>query len=158
MKVLWLCNIMIPFIARSLGQKLVVKEGWLSGLSDKLIENRDTNKIALAICFPTSDDFHMAQNDQSLFVKDTVRGVPYYMFREDTVHPENYDASMEQSLKAVIDDFQPDIVHIFGTEFPHTLAMVKAFGNPERTLIGIQGLCSAIAQVYICLLYTSRCV
>lgn len=64
----------------------------------------------------------MAQNDQSLFVKDTVRGVPYYMFREDTVHPENYDASMEQSLKAVIDDFQPDIVHIFGTEFPHTLA------------------------------------
>ncbi len=54
-----------------------------------------------------------------LFVKDTVRGVPYYMFlSEDTVHPENYDASMEQSLKAVIDDFQPDIVHIFGTEFP----------------------------------------
>ena len=34
------------------------------------------------------------------------------------MHPENYDASMEQSLKAVIDDFQPDIVHIFGTEFP----------------------------------------
>ena len=27
------------------------------------------------------------------------------MFREDTVHPENYDASMEQTLKAVIDDF-----------------------------------------------------
>ena len=26
------------------------------GLSDKLIENRDTNKITLAICFPTSDD------------------------------------------------------------------------------------------------------
>lgn len=157
MKVLWLCNIMIPFIARSLGQKLVVKEGWLSGLSDKLIENRDTNKIALAICFPTSDDFHMAQNDQSLFVKDTVRGVPYYMFREDTVHLENYDASMEQSLKAVIDDFQPDIVHIFGTEFPHTLAMVKAFGNPERTLIGIQGLCSAIAQVYMADLPSNVC-
>lgn len=76
MKVLWLCNIMIPFIARSLGQKLVVKEGWLSGLSDKLIKNRDKNKITLAICFPTSDDFHMARNDQSLFVKEHGKGSP----------------------------------------------------------------------------------
>lgn len=71
------------------------------------------------------------------------------MFREDTVHPENYDASMEQSLKAVIDDFQPDIVHIFGTEFPHTLAMVKAFGNPERTLIGIQGYVLRLHRIYM---------
>ena len=43
---------MLPFIARSLGQKIIVKEGWLSGLADKLIENRDENKITLAICFP----------------------------------------------------------------------------------------------------------
>ena len=149
MKVLWLCNIMIPFIAQSLGQRIMVKEGWLSGLSEKLIADREQNKITCAICFPTSENFDMVKADNSLYVKDVVRGVPYYMFREDTVHPENYDVSMEESLKAIVEDFQPDIVHIFGTEYPHTLAMMKAFGRPERTLIGIQGLCSAIAEVYM---------
>ena len=48
-----------------------------------------------------------------------------------------------------MEDFEPDIVHIFGTEYPHTLACVKAFGRPERTLVGIQGLCGAIAEVYM---------
>ena len=56
---------------------------------------------------------------------------------------------MEESLAAIIADFSPEIIHIFGTEYPHTLACVKAFGHPGRTLIGIQGLCSAIAEVYM---------
>ena len=51
MKVLWLCNIMLPFIARSLGQKIIVKEGWLSGLADKIIEIRDENKITFDFSF-----------------------------------------------------------------------------------------------------------
>lgn len=149
MKVLWLCNIMLPFIAKSLGQTMVVKEGWLSGLAEKLMENKEENKITYAICFPTSENFDMVKADESLFVKASARGVPYYMFREDTLHPEHYDAFLEQSLRAVVEDFEPDIVHIFGTEYPHTLAMVKAFGRPERTLIGIQGLCALYAQVYM---------
>ena len=45
MKVLWLCNIMLPFIAKSLGHKIVVKEGWLSGLASKLIQNKESNNI-----------------------------------------------------------------------------------------------------------------
>ena len=149
MRVLWLCNIMLPFIAKSLGQRIVVKEGWLSGLASKLMQNKDTNNITLAICFPASNDLNFVSGDDSLFLKNSVKGVSYYVFREDTVHPENYDASMEKSLGAIIEDFEPDIVHIFGTEYPHTLACVKAFGKPEKTLIGIQGLCGAIAEVYM---------
>ena len=149
MRVLWLCNIMLPFIAKSLGQRIVVKEGWLSGLASKLMQNKDTNNITLAICFPASNDLNFVSGDDSLFLKNSVKGVVYYVFREDTVHPENYDASMEESLGAIMEDFEPDIVHIFGTEYPHTLACVKAFGRPERTLVGIQGLCGAIAEVYM---------
>jgi glycosyltransferase involved in cell wall biosynthesis len=140
---------MLPFIAKSLGHTVVVKEGWLSGLADKLMKEQDSNGITFAICFPSSEDFKIADQDNSLFVKNKTMGVAYYIFREDTVHPEIYDESMEESLKAIIDDFEPDIVHIFGTEYPHTLACVRAYGKPERTLIGIQGLCSAIADVYM---------
>ncbi len=149
MKVLWLCNIMLPFIAKSLGHKIVVKEGWLSGLADKLIQNQDNNNITLAICFPVSDDFKFAEGDQSLYYKNSAKGVSYYVFREDTLHPENYDASIEESLGAIVRDFEPDVVHIFGTEFPHTLAMARAFGRPENILVGMQGLCGAIAGVYM---------
>ena len=45
MRVLWLCNIMLPFIAKSLGQRIIVKEGWLSGLANKLIVNQKHNQI-----------------------------------------------------------------------------------------------------------------
>lgn len=149
MRVLWLCNIMLPFIAKSLGQRIVIKEGWLSGLADKLMVYRKQNDITLAICFPASDSLGMVKGDDSLFVKNNAEGVDYYIFREDTDHPECYDPAMEESLKAIIDDFDPDLVHIFGTEYPHTLACVRAFDTPDRTLIGIQGLCSAIADVYM---------
>lgn len=149
MKVLWLCNIMLPFIAKSLGHKIVVKEGWLTGLASKLMQEQENNNITLAICFPSSDEIKFAEGDNSLFLKNSVKGISYYVFREDTVHPENYDPSLEESLGEIVKDFEPDIVHIFGTEYPHTLAMTKVFARPERTLIGIQGLCGAIAGVYM---------
>ena len=149
MKVLWLCNIMLPFIAKSLGQKIVVKEGWLSGLAGKLVSHQERNDITLAICFPESENRSFVKGDTASFIKDKAEGVTYYIFREDTVHPEHYDAGMEESLGAVLRDFEPDIVHIFGTEYPHALACVRAFQHPERTLIGIQGLCSVIAEVYM---------
>ncbi|MDE7322987.1 MAG: glycosyltransferase family 4 protein [Lachnospiraceae bacterium] len=149
MRVLWLCNIMLPFIAKSLGQKIVVKEGWLSGLASKLMADQERNDITLAICFPASENLNMVKGDTSLFVKNKTQGIAYYIFREDTVHPENYDVGLEESLGAIIRDFEPDLVHIFGTEYPHALACVRAFDHPERTLIGIQGLCSAIAEVYM---------
>lgn len=140
---------MLPFIAKSLGQKVIVKEGWLSGLVDKLRVDQQNNNVTLAICFPASESYGMVSGDSSLFVKNKADNINYYIFREDMLHPENYDSSIEKSLKAIIEDFEPDIIHIFGTEYPHTLACVKAFNNSDRILIGIQGLCSAIADVYM---------
>lgn len=144
-----MCNIMLPFIAKSLGQKIIVKEGWLSGLAGRLMSDKEKNDITLAICFPASESLDMVKGDTSLFVKNQAKGVAYYIFREDTKHPEKYDAGLEESIGAIIKDFKPDIVHIFGTEYPHTLACVKAFGHPGRTLVGIQGMCNAIADVYM---------
>ncbi len=149
MKVLWLCNIMIPFIAKSLKQNFMVKEGWLSGLSEQLIKHSEENNITLAICFPASENCGFVKWDDALYVKNHTQGIDYYIFREDTVHPEIYDASIEESLKGILADFDPDVVHIFGTEFPHALAMAKVWGQPKKTLIGIQGLCSEIAKVYM---------
>lgn len=149
MKVLWLCNIMLPVIAKSLGQKVVVKEGWLSGLADKLIANREENGCELAVCFPIQDEILSIPEKKEYFAKGSLPGIEYYAFHEDTSHPECYDDDIEVALKAILDAFKPDVVHCFGTEYPHTLAMVKAFANPDRLLIGIQGLCYVYADYYM---------
>lgn len=138
MKVLWLCNIMLPVIAESLGLPGSNKEGWLSGLSAKLCSEKE-KEITLGVCFPVSGGP----------IRGETAGIVYYGFPEDTAHPEWYDASAELHIKRILEDFSPDIVHCFGTEYPHTLAMTRAFNRPERTLIGIQGLCFVYADAYM---------
>lgn len=144
MKVLWLCNIMLPVIAESLGLPSSNKEGWLSGLAAKLYKQQDNN-IELGVCFPVSGE--MIQGNVTC--GNNEKQISYYGFPENTACPEQYDEVVEVHLKKILKDFQPDVVHCFGTEYPHTLAMTRAFGRPERTLIGIQGLCFVYADAYM---------
>ena len=133
MRVLWLCNIMLPDVATKWGLKASNKEGWLSGICETVKRNRD---FELAISFPAPKEYtnHV----------ETIDGIKYYGFNEDTTHPEIYDESLEEELSFIVDDFKPDVVHIFGTEFPHTLAMCRVMKNScNKLLIGMQGVVGA---------------
>lgn len=55
MKVLWLCNVMMPMIAEQLGLEASNKEGWLSGLASAMLEKGHENEIELAVAFPGPD-------------------------------------------------------------------------------------------------------
>ncbi|MBU5889730.1 hypothetical protein JVV71_20695, partial [Vibrio cholerae O1] len=70
-------------------------------------------------------------------------------FPKDKINPTQYDVSVEETLKMILEIEKPDIVHIFGTEFPHTLSMVRAFNKPNKTIINIQRLPSVIAKHYL---------
>ncbi|WP_024867413.1 glycosyltransferase family 4 protein [Butyrivibrio sp. FCS014] len=142
MRILWVCNIMLPAYAIAHGLDYSVREGWLTGCLSRIKEKKDgEEEITLGVCFPVSEGGTGAGEE--------IDGVTYYSFREDLEHPEVYDGTIENRLHVIIDDFKPDLVHIFGTEFPHTLAMLRAFGNPDRVLLGIQGFCGAIAEEYM---------
>ncbi|MDD5939585.1 MAG: glycosyltransferase family 4 protein [Lachnospiraceae bacterium] len=146
MRILWLCNIMLPRFARAMGVPYSNREGWLTGCYERLIREprrggSDEKLVELGVCCPVPQPLGAC--------KEIVDGVTFYGFLENLSAPEVYDSSLEERFRAVIRDFKPDIVHIFGTEFPHTLAMVRAFDNPEHTLIGIQGLCCSIADAYM---------
>ena len=137
MKVLWLCNIILPKVAAVMGLKASNKEGWLSGASAAAEKG---GEFELGICFP------VGKENDGFFFED---GVKYYGFYEDTSHPENYDPSLEDRLSSIVDKFDPDIVHIFGTEFPHTRAMAEVMKDrPEHILIGMQGIVAACADHY----------
>lgn len=145
-RVLWICNIMLPVIAEELGLPYSNREGWLSGIFWQLLEEKE-KQIELGICFPVTS---LVQQLQGQGHKPFwVRGVPCYGFVENLNTPEVYDPSLEDRFAEILADFQPDMIHVFGTEFPHALAAVKTFHKPEKTLVGIQGLCGEIAKAYM---------
>ncbi len=180
MKVLWLCNIMLPMIAEQLHMETSNKEGWLSGLADAVLERRQENGIELSIAFPVGRNFQAllgkggkirkkspeARCDLSSahFVEDAGRflaggifkvvisargtNIVCYGFPEDVSHAERYDEALEESLRRVVEDAEPDLVHCFGTEYPHTLAMCRIFPRKDRLLAGLQGLCTLYAEAY----------
>ena len=49
-KVLWICNIMLPAIARELGMPYSNREGWLSGIYEKTLQGEVPFEIT--VCFP----------------------------------------------------------------------------------------------------------
>lgn len=137
---------MLPAFAKSVGLPFSNREGWLTGCFHRLVEEKvetgsEENLIELGVCIPVPEQFRNCRKE--------VDGAVFYGYTENLSTPEIYDSKLEGRFAAVLEDFHPDVVHIFGTEFPHTLAMVRAFGKPEKTLIGIQGLCCAIAEAYM---------
>ncbi len=133
---------MLPAYAKPHGIECSVREGWLSGCLSRVIQGKDTDEaITLGVCFPAAGEIAVS--------KEAIDGITYYGFSEDLEHPEVYDETLENRFHEILDVFKPDIVHIFGTEFPHALAMLKSFGTPSRTLLGIQGICSVIADEYM---------
>jgi glycosyltransferase involved in cell wall biosynthesis len=137
LKILWLVNIILPPIAQNLSISFSNSGGWLTGLSNDLLK---CENIELAVCFPMSNEIKL--------IKGKVDNLIYYGFPQKAISNINYDITTEKYLKEIISDFKPDIVHIFGTEFSHSLAMTKAFNNPEKTIINIQGLVSICSKHY----------
>lgn len=131
MKILWLCNIMLPKIASHLQKSVPNVGGWLTGLSDSLLTKSD---VELIICFP----------DNQKIMQGNVDGLKYYSFVKKNIV--KYDFENENYFREILENEKPDIVHIFGTEYPHSLEMVNAFNSPKRTIINIQGLVSVYSQ------------
>ena len=65
--------------------------------------------------------------------------------------PYEYLPEVENFFRKELRDYGPDVIHIWGTEYAHTLAMVNAAekeGFLDRVVISIQGLCSIYAGHY----------
>lgn len=153
MRVLWLCNIMPPVIAAALKLPASNKEGWISGLLEEWKRHGADGGMELGICFPLTPRSiqdkvrNELPSEGDIPIAGETEGISFYGFYEDTVRPECYDINLEKQLNHILKRFDPDLVHIFGTEYPHALAMAKCIGS-KHLLVGIQGLCSRIADCY----------
>lgn len=144
MRILWVCNIMLPVIAQHLGREASNKEGWLTGLLSVVMERQAENGITMGVTFPVEEELNGYRGEIRVLGKPLL----YYGFYEDINHAEKYDAGLEDKLFQIASDFQPDVIHCFGTEYGHTLAISRAWPQKQQLLISIQGLCAVYANTY----------
>lgn len=143
MKILWLCNIILPEVMEQIGKKSVPVGGWLSGMLEGITKSYTLDCIDITVCMPCGwlDVVEMSKTDR----------YQYCLFpchRNDQYY---YNDRIEGYFNDVLGKVQPDLVHIWGTEFPTTLAMVNAcekLGLLNRIVINIQGLVSIYARHY----------
>ncbi|MBQ9581967.1 MAG: hypothetical protein IJR21_06310, partial [Synergistaceae bacterium] len=137
MKVLWLCNIMLPVIAEHLGERANVFGGWLTGALSKLmtVDNMDVTVIV-----PSNKIFDGQVNSK----------LKYFSFIDDWL-PDANDNDMINRFKNILDEVKPDIIHVWGTEYKHSYNMIEACGRAgviDKAVIDIQGLVSIYAKHY----------
>jgi len=135
MKILWLINIPLPEASLLMNEKATSLGGWLVNSSQYLANQKG---VELSIAFPTKD------------VRKTLKlegnKITYYAFKP----VEDKDTQLIKDnpiFKQIINEVKPDIVHIYGTEFAHTLSMVNVCEtNRIETVISIQGLVSVYSK------------
>lgn len=136
MKILILCN-MIPGVVRSaMGQKDNGSGLWLDHVLTDLVK------------VPEMDLMVLCRGSESIFgkVSDYFR---FAIYEEEK--PQVYYTDLENQFLDFLKSFQPDVIHIWGTEYGHTLAMVNAAERLDiinRVVVSIQGLISMISTCY----------
>lgn len=137
MKVLWLINIPLPEASRIMNIEPSPFGGWLINASTYIAHKKE---ITLSIAFPKP-----GATEVITFEGDNKT---YYAFPPINNKTRNAIKN-SNSLMWILKKVKPDLVHIFGTEYAHTLAMVIACReNNINTVISIQGLVSICAKHY----------
>ena len=144
MRIMWLCNKMPGIVASEINEEISNKEGWIDGIISHMLGDEKCN-IELAVTFPSD----LNESEISGTTKD---GIEYFSFKEDLVNLDKYDEAVEDKLDRIIGEYNPDIIHIYGTEYPHALAISKVLLKEEyskiKTVVGIQGMMGLCANTY----------
>lgn len=137
MKILWLVNIPTQEASELMNDTPSPFGGWFNSTSQLVAESDD---IELSIAFPKPK-----LNDVRTFSGQRIK---YFAFPAPQ-RPSGRERKDNGSLARILEEANPDLVHIFGTEFPHSNAMARLCKEKlVRCVIQIQGLVSVIAKHY----------
>lgn len=143
MRILWLTNIAIPEANMLMKKTPSPFGGWFASAAESL---SNCEKVNLAVAFP--------DNKATSIIELKGKKIEYHAF--PVLKNDLIDVNNNVFLNNIISKFNPDIVHIFGTEYPHTLAMVNVCNEQNiKVVISIQGLVSVYANHYMACLPTN---
>lgn len=140
-KVLWMCNIVLPEFADVFDIPRNPMGGWISGMLNKAEKNND---IEIALAFPIKDRWRMKDGEKD--------GHPFFCFSNEYNDVYKLRKDRKERLREIVLCYRPDIIYIWGTEFPWSLEMVEVCKEEElldNVIVHIQGLTSTIAKCYL---------
>ncbi|MBG0765878.1 MAG: glycosyltransferase family 4 protein [Tissierellales bacterium] len=138
MKILWITNVILPEANILLNEPVNPYGGWLVNASKDLAA---INEVNLYVASPKSGI------DEAKKLKG--QSIDYYIFpwqNENSIE----DTKCLSGIQKMILEINPDVVHIFGTEFSHSLAIVRTCNERSiNNVVSIQGLVSVYAKHYM---------
>ena len=138
MTILWICNGPIPRAAECFNVANNPKEGWLVTVADELEKYNNANFYIAFVSTQIGEGVKYLQDGGITFI-----GINYADKNE-------YEKS--EIIKNMIQDVDPNVIHIWGTESMHSYYVVKAaikLGIIDRVVASIQGLLSMYAYHYM---------
>ena len=135
MKVLWIINMVLPDVAAELNLKTSASGGWLVDYANKLAADPNVELATMTYANVPQDLDQMACGIRNFIFAG---GGKRLLFD----HPQTI-----KNCQKVLDKFQPDVIHIHGTEYAIAAAMVRLKPNVP-ILLTIQGILKRISEEY----------
>lgn len=132
LKVVWLSNIIFPDAAERIGVARYAIGSWLTAYRDVMRKYHGDDMMLHVI----------APYGGHSFAELTVGDTCHYLFPKEC-KPQ----ALSAWFKSIDDRIRPDVVHLHGSEFPHSSIYVDACGNANAVL-SIQGLVSVYPRYY----------
>ena len=135
MKILWITNMPLAPICEELGWPIPAVGGWMYATLKNLKEHLEGEICVCSI-----------YNGSKLIAKK-IDNVQYYLLPLKGCSATKYNKHLESYWEKIHMDFNPDVVHIHGSEYPHGLAYVRSVGS-KGVIVSIQGLISVYRRYY----------
>lgn len=132
MKILWIVNIVMPELSELFRIPVAVSGSWLINIADGIAEGE--NEIAIACVYGEQ------------YRKIELNHKTYYVIPGNGKNLLFYTPRYEKIWSDIVLDFNPDIIHIHGTEYSHGLACMRAIQNVPY-VISMQGILNRIKDV-----------
>lgn len=136
MRVLWLTNILFPEPCRMLGLPEPVLGGWMYAGAQELLKAAPNVELGAVMFYPGNRPRRLDGESMTYYLIPAPADMGAYR------------KELEPCFREARDMFGPDVVHIHGSEYPHSLAWVRACGA-GNTAVSIQGLSSVCAGFYL---------
>lgn len=134
MKLLWLCNSIPGVIRAHKNGKPASAVNWVDHVLSDLRERGFQIRV-------------LCRGSEATGILDET--CSYRCFGLEASH--EYHTDLEKLFRVELRSFQPDVIHSWGVEYDHCLAMVNAAeaeGMLPKMVASIQGLCAVLAEHY----------
>lgn len=128
MKVLWIVNIVFPEVSSNANVKSGYGGGWMTAMADRL---RERNDIELAVAI---------RGKVNEISKIKVNNIMFYVYPGYGNVTKNGGGNKGKKIWSyIVNDFKPNLIHAYGTEYAHYLELVRIEKNIP-IVVSLQGI------------------